>query len=137
MASAYIFSLVFGGAFALLSAVGDLFGDADVPVDLDADIDVDSVGDLSDALTVDADVGYLTPIFSIRSLIFAVLGFGATGSLLTWLGSPPEGVMTVGLSVGAGLGVGAAVKRRHKLSQRTRGGSRNGRERSSPHGQAC
>ncbi|MDH3735053.1 MAG: hypothetical protein OEU54_16105 [Gemmatimonadota bacterium] len=109
MGPVYMFCTIFGGAFALLSALGDFFGDADLPVDVDADFDVDGVADLSDALTVDADVGYLTSIFSVRSLIFAVLGFGATGMLLTTLGAGPEAPMTVGLATGAGLGVGIAV----------------------------
>lgn len=109
MGPIYMFCTIVGGAFALLSAVGDLFGDADVPVDIDADFDVDSVADLSDALSTDADVGYLASIFSIRSLIFAVLGFGATGLLLMTFGAGPDAPLTVGLASGAGLTVGSVV----------------------------
>ena len=109
MGPVYMFCTVFGGAFALLSAVGDFFGDADVPVDIDADLDVDSVADLSDALSTDADVGYLASIFSIRSLIFGVLGFGATGMLLTTFGAGPDAPMTIGLAGGAGVTVGTVV----------------------------
>jgi len=109
MLSVYIFSLVLGGSFLLVSLLGDVFdAEADLDADFDADLALD-VGDAADALdaadavgagdAVDAlevaDTGHGTAaakIFSIRGLIYALFGFGAVGSALTWLGQ--SGVLT-------------------------------------------
>lgn len=103
MLSVYIFSLVLGGSFLLVSVLGDVFdADVDVDSDFDADVALDA-GDATDALeagdaadavdTVDAaDAGEVAhgtaaaKIFSIRGLIYALFGFGAVGSIVTWLG---------------------------------------------------
>jgi hypothetical protein len=115
MLSVYLFCLVIGGGFALISAFGD-FLDADADVDMDVDVDVDLDFDVH--LDADAhlpttvggvDAGHAAAIFSLRSIIFSLFGFGATGSLLTLVGANPTGLSTVVLAVGAGLLVGAAV----------------------------
>ncbi len=113
MLSVYLFCLVVGGGFALLSVFGDLF-DADVDVDADVDLDLDAGLDAADAVDASgavahADVGHAAAIFSLRSLVYSLFGFGATGALLTALGAGPGAPLTLGFSVMAGLLVGAAV----------------------------
>lgn len=93
----YIFSLVLGGSFLLVSVLGDVFdSDIDVDSDFDADLALDA-GDATDAIeAVDAaealdagDAAHGTAaakIFSIRGLIYGLFGFGAVGSAVTWLG---------------------------------------------------
>lgn len=97
MLSVYIFSLVLGGSFLLVSVLGDVFdSDIDVDSDFDADLALDA-GDATDAIeavdavdAVDAgDAAHGTAaakIFSIRGLIYGLFGFGAVGSAVTWLG---------------------------------------------------
>jgi len=82
MLTAYVFSLVVGGGFMALSVLGDLFGGADVgDVDLDVDLDID--------LDVDVDMdggGGATGAFkilSLRTVVYALFGFGAVGTSLT------------------------------------------------------
>ncbi len=100
MLSVYIFSLVLGGSFLLVSVLGDVF---DTGVDVDSDFDADlalDAGDATDALDAGdasdaADAGHAgdaaqgtaaAKIFSIRGLIYGLFGFGAVGSAVTWLG---------------------------------------------------
>lgn len=100
MLSVYIFSLVLGGSFLLVSVLGDVF-DSDVDLDGGADVDLAlDAGDATDALeAIDAadaveasdaaEVAHGTAaakIFSIRGLIYGLFGFGAVGSAVTWLG---------------------------------------------------
>ncbi|NIP77823.1 MAG: hypothetical protein GWM90_00915 [Gemmatimonadetes bacterium] len=128
MLSVYIFSLVLGGSFLLVSVLGDVFdADADLDTDLDADVDFDA-GELSDAAEA-GDVGHGTDlahasaethaadaahgtaaakIFSIRGLIYALFGFGAVGSALSWLGDTGT-VATLVAAVAGGLLTGGMV----------------------------
>ena len=118
MISFYVFSLVLGGGFLGLSLLGDLFGghgDVDLGggVDLDVDLDVD-VGDMElDAL--DTDVaghghGHLaSKVFSIRTITYSLFGFGAVGTLLTWLWAGSAPTATLLLAVGTGLTSGALI----------------------------
>jgi len=106
MLSAYVFCLVVGGGLAALSAFGDLFGadpvDADLDVDLAADADFDT--------GVDADGGgHAAAVFSLRSLIFALFGFGGVGAVMTWLGSDPASPATIGLATSGGLLTGITI----------------------------
>lgn len=110
MLPVYLFCLVLGGGFALLSAFGDLF-DSDVDdldLDADADLDLEFDADVGDAEGAVAG-GHAAEIFSLRSLVFSVFGFGATGSLMTWLGAGAGSPLTILFSVLAGLLVGGAV----------------------------
>lgn len=127
----YIFSLVLGGSFLLVSLLGDVFeADADVDVDFDADFDLSDAADAfeaSEALdatealdaadAVDAaDAGDLADaggtaalkIFSIRGLIYALFGFGAVGSLLSWMGRSSF-VATLVAAIVAGILTGGFV----------------------------
>lgn len=101
METLYLISLVVGGGLALLSAFGDFLDfDTDVEADFEADFDA---GD------IDAGHAPSAAIFSLRSLIFTLFGFGAAGTALTAMGSSPSSPITIGLAGGAGLAVGYAV----------------------------
>lgn len=105
MLSAYVFCLVVGGGLAALSAFGDLFGADAVDADLDVDVDVDADFD-----GVHADGGgHAAAVFSLRSLIFALFGFGGVGAIMSWLGSDPAAPLTIGLATGGGLLTGVLV----------------------------
>lgn len=108
MLSVYIFSLVLGGSFLLVSILGDVFdADADFDSDFDADLSLDAgdavdaieavdAGDAMDAAeAADVDVAdgsdvargtAAAKIFSIRGAIYGLFGFGAVGSAVSWLG---------------------------------------------------
>ena len=77
MLAAYIFCLVVGGGFLLLSLFGD-FLEADADVDLDGDADL-AIGDAGD----------VAKLFSLRAIVYALFGFGASGTLLhlVWEGT--------------------------------------------------
>lgn len=84
MLALYLFSLIFGGGLLLLSLLGGEGGEGELDLELDtADLEVEG---LADAGEVDGGGEAAAKIFSLRSLIYALFGFGATGSLLTWLG---------------------------------------------------
>lgn len=109
MLSVYLVCLVLGGGFALLSAFGD-FLETDADFDADVDVDFDTDFDVSDTTGgAHADVGHASAIFSLRSLVYTLLGFGATGALLTWTGASPGSPLTIGFALVAGLLVGATV----------------------------
>lgn len=72
MLAMYLFCLIFGGGFLLVSLLGGgEGGDMDVDADLDAGVDHDTAA---------------SKIFSLRTLVYAIFGFGATGATLTALG---------------------------------------------------
>lgn len=97
MLATYLFCLVFGGGFLLVSLLGaGDSGDVDMEVDLDADLDIDADHDTA-----------ASKIFSLRTLFYAIFGFGATGSALTALGFGPA--LTLGLSTVGGIASGAIV----------------------------
>lgn len=115
MLSVYIFSLVLGGSFLLVSLLGDAF---DADADFDADLSLEA-GDAADALEAGdaadaADAGdvaqgtHAVKIFSIRGLIYALFGFGAVGSLVSWLGAAGS-VATFGAAVVGGVLTGGMV----------------------------
>lgn len=110
MLPVYLFCLVLGGGFALLSAFGDVFeSDAgDFDLDADADLDLDFDADVDGAEGAMAS-GHAAEFFSLRALVFSVFGFGATGSFMTWLGAGAGSLLTILFSVLAGLLVGGAV----------------------------
>jgi hypothetical protein len=115
MISLYVFSLVLGGGFLGLSLLGDLFGghgDVDLDVDVDLDMDVDAGGDLDLHHTDVAvhDHGHLaSKIFSIRTITYSLFGFGAVGTLLTWLWAGTAATTTLLLAIGTGLTSGALI----------------------------
>lgn len=104
----YIFSLVLGGLFLVVSLFGDVV-DADADLDLDLDADASDLVDAGDAFdaTDAADATHATKIFSIRGMIYALFGFGAVGSILTWLDM--GGLWTLTAAAAGGLLAGAAI----------------------------
>lgn len=113
MFAVYIFCLVLGGSLMAVSVLGDVFGDADLDLDLDTDLDVElDAADLGvGAGDVDVDAGDATDavkILSIRTLIYTMFGFGAVGTLLSFLGA--GGFLGIlAFAVAGGLVSGAVV----------------------------
>jgi len=103
MLTAYVFSLVVGGGFMALSVLGDLFGGADVgdvDVDLDVDLDVDVDMDVDSG---GAGAGAFK-ILSLRTVVYALFGFGAVGTSLTRVWGAEAALQTaVYATVGAAL----------------------------------
>lgn len=124
MVALYVFSLILGGGFLALSVFGDLLGGhGDVDLGLDAgglDLDgggfhggVAGAGGQGNAgaahTALDPDAGHLvSKIFSIRTLFYSLFGFGAVGTLLTfvWSGNP---MITAAFSVASGAASGALI----------------------------
>ena len=119
MLTAYVATLVIGGAFVGLSL---LAGDGDVDMDVDGDLDLDLDGDvdagaagptLSDAAHGVDDRKRrrpFNPLFNFRFWTFGLAGFGLTGVLLTYLGLAVEPIIgAVSGGVGAVLGLTMAM----------------------------
>ena len=79
MMAVYLFTLIVGGGFLLLSLLGGEGGD----VEIDGALDLDGLGDAAEIGSGDASAA---KVFSLRSLIYAAFGFGGTGAVLTALG---------------------------------------------------
>lgn len=105
MLALYLFSLIVGGGFLLLSVLG---GGGEGDLDLDGGLDLD--GDALDgAMEVDGGDAHdaASRVFSIRTVVYALFGFGATGTLLTQLGG---GLLTtLAFSVVGGIAAGLVV----------------------------
>jgi hypothetical protein len=147
VAALYVFTLVLGGGFLALSVFGDLFGghgDVEFDGDLggfDGDLSLDAGGvemDL-DAGGFEMDAGHLevdsvhaelqseadyagAKIFSIRTLFYSFFGFGAVGSLLTFLlGGGP--VLTPAFALAGGLASGALINTAFGFVRRSESGA--------------
>ena len=113
MLTAYVFCLVLGGGLLLLSVLGDAFGDAGGDLDLGGSVEIDAGSvDLGDA-GVDAhghgsDPSHASRILSIRTLTYALFGFGAVGTLLTFFGSA-NSLTVLGTALVGGLLAGSLV----------------------------
>ncbi len=110
MFGVYIFSLVIGGAFLLLSLFGDAF-DSDVD-GLEGDVDIDSV-----------DGSGVWKLLSIRSIIYALFGFGAVGTALTLSGLVPW-LNTLLFASTGGVLSGALISAVFGWVKRSEGGNR-------------
>lgn len=73
MTALYLFCLILGGGLLAFTVLGGI-GDADADADLDADADVDA--------DADGDWHGLQAFLSVRTLVYFLAGFGATGTLL-------------------------------------------------------
>lgn len=110
MFTTYVFCLVLGGGLAALSIVSDVldFGgpDLDLNLDLDVDFDVDvDVGGGADAV----GSGW-SKLFSIYGILYFILGFGLTGTSLTFFMG--DGLAaTLPLAIGTGILSGAFASR--------------------------
>ncbi len=117
MLAGYIFSLVVGGGLLALSLFGDFFDsdvDADTGIDLDGDADGVSGG------------SEIAKLLSLRSLVYALFGFGGTGLLLhlIWAGAQPA--LTALIAGGMGLGSGVFVSTVFGYLKRTEAGAIQG-----------
>ncbi|MBT8335257.1 MAG: NfeD family protein [Gemmatimonadetes bacterium] len=106
MAALYLFSLILGGGFLVLSLLGGE-GEGDLELDAgDIDVDFDAIeGDVGDV--GDAGDGAASRIFSIRTVVYTLFGFGATGTALTQLGL--GFVPTLAFSIVGGIASGLFV----------------------------
>ncbi|MEJ2539763.1 MAG: hypothetical protein P8188_07315 [Gemmatimonadota bacterium] len=120
MMAVYLFALILGGGLLLLSLLGGEGGDVDV-----GDLELDGLGDAGDLGSEGGDAS-ASKIFSLRSLIYAVFGFGATGALLTTLGLPRP--VTLGGAIVTGLLAGAMVSATFGYLHRTESGTKLGDE---------
>ena len=119
MLTAYIFCLAVGGGFLALSFFGDfLEGDVDV------DTDVDVGGDLDAA---SHGVG-IAQLFSIRSIINALFGFGAAGTMLHALWGGSQAGLTAVIAGGTGLASGALISTVFGYLKRTEAGTLRGEQ---------
>ena len=121
MVTLYVFCLVLGGGFLGLSLLGDLLGgdvgdvaiDADVSLDFDAHMDVDAHLDVDSHIDIDTDAGHaahaVAKIFSVRSVIYSMFGFGAVGTLLTWLWGGDSPFVIGSLAVVTGILSGTLI----------------------------
>jgi hypothetical protein len=130
MLTAYVATLVIGGAFVGLSL---LSGDGDVDVDMDAGVDLDLDAGLDVDLDLDMDAGVdgptlgdaahglddrkpkrrFNPLFSMRFWTFGMAGFGLTGVLLSALelsAEPLTAMLAGGVGAILGLGMSAATR---------------------------
>jgi len=129
MVAFYVFSLVLGGGFLGLSLLGDILGGhGDVDLSTDAGLDTDVTLDThfeTDAGHFDADAGHMeadhdladgahasqvaSKIFSIRTVTYALFGFGAVGTLLTYVLPATSPVTTAGFAIASGILSGTLI----------------------------
>lgn len=124
MYAAYLFSMVLGGSFMLLAIFGDIFGSDASDLDFDADVDADFQLEADVDADVDVDAhGHAdtaaAKIFSFRTIVYALFGFGAVGWLLTQLGFVPAAPVTIAYAAGGGLVSGTLVQRVFTWLKRT------------------
>ena len=117
MLALYLFALVLGGGFLLLSVLGG--GDADVDVDLDMDME-----GLDGAAEAGGDGDAASRIFSLRTAVYALFGFGATGTILAALGM--GSLTTLPFSLLGGLGAALVVSLAFRFLRRTDSGAQAG-----------
>lgn len=111
MMALYLFALILGGGFLLLSLAGG--GDADMEVEgLDGAADAGADGDAA------------SRIFSLRSLVYALFGFGATGTILAALGMGT--LTTLPFSILGGMGAALVVSLAFRFLRRTDSGEQAG-----------
>ncbi|MEK9502279.1 hypothetical protein [Gaopeijia maritima] len=125
MLALYLFSLIIGGGFLLLSVLGG-GGEGDIDVDGGLDLDLGLDGDALDG-AADLDGGpddAASRIFSIRTVVYALFGFGATGTVLTQLGVGL--ITTLAFSVAGGIASGLLVSLVFHFLVKTESGEHQG-----------
>ena len=117
----YVFALVLGGGFLLVSLFGDALG-ADVD---GADADLDGLHVDGDVHTeVHGDAGGWSKLFSIRSVIYALFGFGVVGTLLHLLRGGDQTVNTALFAATGGILSGALISALFGLVKHGESGAR-------------
>lgn len=131
MLAIYLFALVLGGIFVVLSVFAGL-GEGDADLDMDADVDVDVAVDV--AVDVDGDVGGVDkefetglgkrfrPWLSFKFYTFALAFLGLTGTVLTLLGLWDSVMGVLGVSALVGMISGLGVSYMLHLADRSEGG---------------
>ena len=114
MLTAYVTCLAVGGGLLGLSLFGD-FLDGDVDVSSEIDVSGDSLGDAS-------------AIISLRTLVYAVFGFGASGTALHLLRDGASAGTTAWIAGATGLAAGAIVSATFGYLRRTEAGVISGEE---------
>ncbi len=117
MLALYLFSMVLGGGFLLLSVLGGDGGDADL--DVGGDVDFDASADTHH------DAG-ASKVFSLRGAVYTLFGFGAVGSLLTWLGVGWS--VALAASLAGGFASGLMITSVFSYLDRTDSGAHQGDE---------
>lgn len=125
----YIFSLVLGGGFLLVSLLGDALGSDAVELELDTDLDLDAEIDVGgdvdvEAAAHDTDGGHGGKLFSLRTGVYTLFGFGAVGTLLSFL--DPGGAATLAFALLGGALSGAMINVLFNYLLRTDSGARVG-----------
>ena len=100
MLAAYMFSLVLGGGFLALSLFGDFLGGGADAAEADLDLDMDGDSDFG---------GEATKILSLRTIVYALFAFGATGAVLHLLWDGQHAGLTALFAGGGGVTCGAFV----------------------------
>jgi len=136
MLTLYIFSFVLGGGFLAISFLAGDAGDGDLGLeggfelegglDLDGGLELDAGTDLEvldagQALDAADASGSAAKILSLRGLVYALFGFGATGTLLTSLGVGSAATLVA--SVVTGFASSALVTWAFNYLRRTDSGS--------------
>ncbi|HSM06817.1 MAG TPA: hypothetical protein VK858_19480 [Longimicrobiales bacterium] len=127
MAAVYLFSLILGGGLLVLSLLGGESSDVDFgEIELDGLGDVGEAAELGSAADASEAHGAASKIFSLRSLIYALFGFGGTGTVLSFLGA--SSTATLVAAAATGLVLGAVVSLVFGYLQRTESGAMLGDE---------
>ena len=119
MLTAYIFCLAVGGGFLALSFFGDF---------LEGDVDVDTDVDVGDGLDAAFHGVGIAELFSIRSIINAIFGFGAAGTMLHLLLGGSQPGLTAVIAGGTGLASGALISTVFGYLKRTETGALRGED---------
>ena len=119
MLTAYIFSLAVGGGFLALSFFGDF---------LEGDVDVDTDVDVGGGLDAASHGAGIAQLFSIRSIINALFGFGAAGTMLHVLLGGSQPGLTAVIAGGTGLASGALISTVFGYLKRTETGTLRGED---------
>lgn len=96
MLALYLFLFVVGSGLAALSLMGDVFGGAELDVDMDMDV----------ADGPEMDSASIWKAFSLMGVIYGIMGAGATGTALHLLWQGEQTILTAILAGGAGVASG-------------------------------
>ena len=110
MFSVYLFCVLVGGGFLALSVFGDFMDGMEMDVDVDGELEAGSGADVAKLL-------------SLRTLVYALFGFGATGAILHWLWGGTNMALTGGVASVTGLASGALISVAFRYLKRTAAGS--------------
>ena len=119
MTTAYMIALILGGGFMAISLFSDVLEGADLDVDVDLDGEVDA------SLGGSGGAGALK-ILSLRTIVYALFGFGAVGSMLTRLWGPEQAGTTVLWATAGGLATGVVASALFGMLKRSDTGDRLG-----------